>query len=751
MTEKSIVYLASHIEPAHTGGEQYNLHLIAAAEKAGVKVVQEALSDSFVHRWLSNTHLLWRLCRIYAFLWLHMKIFHHRREILLFDAWLSPLLWPSMMLVRGHYLVMVHHLCAGLREQPWRRQWEGFCEAQLLRGARRVLTVSRSSKQQIEARVSGATPIDIIHPAFEPVTGISHGGGEVLRILYVGHITRAKGVIDLVQAISRLPHNRKWRLDMVGRNTVEPDTTQHIEEICRKEGLHDRVFLHGRIDDAALQALYLGSDIFVLPSHWEGYGIVLLEAMSHRVAVVSTTAGAIPEVVADGETGLLVTPGDIPALHKALVSLMDNERLRENLAENGHIYARKHADWQDMEAQCRQWWNSVNLHLDGESSQKKSIISAIKQCLLRLLMRRMAGTKTRSMAGDIRSIALWQFGGVGDMLLATPVILALEKTYPEADIHLWCSNPLFAGFLQHFSQVKSIHSFPVYDFDSRTLMHSRVREQIKQLSDAMAAQNVDLLINLHIPALLDWWVVEWWLIKRLAVPYALGFDPRFLDGKSIFDISLEVPLLNRIHYTRLYQRLLKDAGIDGDECTTFPLSDASRKHALQLLVNCNLSGNRWICMHMGGERLKLENKMWPVERFASLATQLMKAGFTIVLLGVQSECPMGDELSIGVSGCINLIGRTELEDMAALIEQADGFVGHDSGPFHIAVAVGTPCVGICGRPDAEPEYLQYDRHDVAVIIRDTPDMITVESVYDVSMDIFGSGQKADPVIPTIES
>jgi len=359
MPERSVVYIASHIQPAHTGGEQYNLHLIAAATRAGVNVVKVALSDNPTYCWLGKAHFLWRLCCPFAFFWLHSKILRYRRDMLLFDVWLAPLLWPGMCWVRGRYLVMVHHLCADLCAHPLRRMWGTFCETQLLSGASRVLTVSQSSRQQVKAKAADTTPIDVINTAFEPVEGITHGGGDVLRILYVGHTTRAKGVIDLAQAVARLPHERKWQLDMVGRNTVEPDTTAQIKSVCQQAGVTERVTLHGRLDDAALLKIYLSADIFVLPSHWEGYGIVLLEAMSHGLAVVSTAVGAIPELVRDGETGLLVAPGNVTSLCNTLISLMDNAELRNALAEKGLAFARQHPDWEDMEKQCVQWWKTA--------------------------------------------------------------------------------------------------------------------------------------------------------------------------------------------------------------------------------------------------------------------------------------------------------------------------------------------------------------------------------------------------------
>ena len=355
----TLVYLASHIAPAHTGGEQYNLHLLAAAEKAGIDLVTVALSDNRLYQRLNDTRGLWRLCRPLGWVWFHWQMIRYRSEWLLVDGWLAPLLWPGVRWLPLRYLVMVHHLTAELCASPLRRRWRAFCEAQLLGGAQRILTVSRSSREQIRRRVSGDPSIDVINTAFEPTGGVSQGGGDTLRILYVGHLTRAKGVIELLQAVARLPTDRAWRLEMVGRDSVEPDTTRQIRQLCRQYQLDTRVTLHGRLDDAALQALYLASDIFVLPSHWEGYGIVLLEAMSHGVAVVATTAGAIPEVVRDGDTGLLVPAGDPVALHDALLRLMEDQPLRLRLAKAGLAFAQRHPDWQAMEQVCVEWWRTV--------------------------------------------------------------------------------------------------------------------------------------------------------------------------------------------------------------------------------------------------------------------------------------------------------------------------------------------------------------------------------------------------------
>jgi len=102
--------------------------------------------------------------------------------------------------------------------------------------------------------------------------------------------------------------------------------------------------------------LYALADVFVLPSYWEGYGIVFLEAMSLGLPVVSTTAGAIPEVVRHEKNGLLVQAGDVQGLSEALHTLIVQPELRAKFAEHAKQAAKHAADWVKIEQKFVVWW-----------------------------------------------------------------------------------------------------------------------------------------------------------------------------------------------------------------------------------------------------------------------------------------------------------------------------------------------------------------------------------------------------------
>ena len=98
-------------------------------------------------------------------------------------------------------------------------------------------------------------------------------------------------------------------------------------------GIADRVHWLGWRDDAA--RLMAGFDMLLAPSLWEGFGLTLLEAMSRRVPVVATQVGAIPEVVSDGESGILIPPHDAESLATATVRLLDDPPLRQRMGLSG--------------------------------------------------------------------------------------------------------------------------------------------------------------------------------------------------------------------------------------------------------------------------------------------------------------------------------------------------------------------------------------------------------------------------------
>lgn len=214
-----------------------------------------------------------------------------------------------------------------------------------LRAADRVVTVCEAFRPRIIACGVRPDRVRILHNAASPMPPTSEAERAQLRqrlgvrsgetvILSIGRLSREKGHADLLGALEQLPTlDREWKLVLLG---IGPERDA-LEELARARGLAARVRFAGF--DANVRLFYSIADLFVLPSHSEGSANVLLEAMMAGVPIVATRAGGNPEIVLDGQTGLLVRIGDGPELAAAITRLLQDRELAARLANAGRSRA----------------------------------------------------------------------------------------------------------------------------------------------------------------------------------------------------------------------------------------------------------------------------------------------------------------------------------------------------------------------------------------------------------------------------
>ena len=154
-------------------------------------------------------------------------------------------------------------------------------------------------------------------PAQQPLVGI------------VGRLHAQKAHADLLRALAQLPQARSGELTclIIGTGELHDPLRQQVAAL----GLERCVVFTGMRTD--VPRLVAALDVFVLPSHWEGLPIALLEAMASAKAVLCTRVGGIPDVVVDGDNGLLVDAGDVPGLAQRLQTLLDDAALRQRLGQ----------------------------------------------------------------------------------------------------------------------------------------------------------------------------------------------------------------------------------------------------------------------------------------------------------------------------------------------------------------------------------------------------------------------------------
>jgi len=233
-------------------------------------------------------------------------------------------------LLRPRRLVaLVHHLAAS--ERAGARAAARLQVERLLLGAaeRAVVTSATTAGVLVRAGVA-ASRIHVVRPGRDRLGERSSppepaADGRV-RFLFLGALIPRKGVLDLVDAFGGVAGAA--RLTLIGPVDRDPAYAAAVEAAVAAAGAGIRIA--GALSDAALARELSAHDALVLPSRYEGFGIAVGEALSHGLAVIASSAGALPEVVRHGAEALLIPPGDRRGLLEALALLTrDRPRLAE--------------------------------------------------------------------------------------------------------------------------------------------------------------------------------------------------------------------------------------------------------------------------------------------------------------------------------------------------------------------------------------------------------------------------------------
>jgi glycosyltransferase involved in cell wall biosynthesis len=186
----------------------------------------------------------------------------------------------------------------------------------------------------------------LYNPVVVPPVAPSPRTGQPIRAVALGRLGENKGTYDLVRAIAMLPNEIRanLRITLAGDGDVD-----EVRELVRADGLDDTIDVVGWVGAAERDRLLEESAIFLLPSYSEGLPMAVLEAMATGVVVVTTAVGAIPEVVTDGVSGVLIEPGKPEQLAAALQSLIVDPELRDQLAAAAYKRAGEFdlAHWRD--------------------------------------------------------------------------------------------------------------------------------------------------------------------------------------------------------------------------------------------------------------------------------------------------------------------------------------------------------------------------------------------------------------------
>lgn len=203
-------------------------------------------------------------------------------------------------------------------------------ECRVLQSVRHVIVTSARTAEMLRAYNVPPQNVTVVNPGTDPASLARGSGGPDVALLCVASLIPRKGHDVLVRALASIPHGH-WRLTCVGSLERDPIALERLRTQVAAAGLVERIALAGEKDGAALGVLYDAADVFVLPTLYEGYGMVVAEALARGLPVIATATGAIPDLVTP-DAGVVVAPGDAAALAAALASVIADGDYRDRLA-----------------------------------------------------------------------------------------------------------------------------------------------------------------------------------------------------------------------------------------------------------------------------------------------------------------------------------------------------------------------------------------------------------------------------------
>ncbi len=287
------------------------------------------------------------------------------------------------------------------------------------------------------------------------------------------------------------------------------------------------------------------------------------------------------------------------------------------------------------------------------------------------------------MSDSLKNILIIKPSSLGDIVLALPALTALRKSFPDAKIS-WLIRPEFAPLLENHPHLNEIIHFD-RKFLGKAWFHPVASGSLISLIKRLRHAGFDAVIDfqgLFRTASLAWLSG---CKKRFGIAGAREFAPLFYTHKI-------TQTKDCIHLVDFYLKIIKAAGASElDVQFILPEHPEAADSVRRLLESNNIAQDNYVVFVPGSAH---EDKRWPVKRFAELAERISsKFELLIVATGTSGESALIEKLKdLSNVPIANIAGKTSLSELVVLLKNARLVVSNDTGPGHIAAALGTPLV-----------------------------------------------------------
>lgn len=295
------------------------------------------------------------------------------------NYWLSA--WAGMELQKtsGIQLVHTYHSLGSVKYQslveiPQSAHTRLRVEREILERANCVVATSPQERETLRSLVSTHGQIEVIPCGTDTdnfrLTSKTHAraklklGSHEKVVLYVGRFDERKGIETLVRAFALLKEEdiQNLKLIIVGGSSANmPDGIERarIENLVNELGLKDVTFFAGRIGHDILPLYYTAADVCVIPSHYEPFGLVAIEAMACGVPVVASNVGGLKFTIVPEETGLLVEPKDVKAFANAIHRILFDELWVRKMRKQASANVNQRFSWAGVTIQLSELYRHV--------------------------------------------------------------------------------------------------------------------------------------------------------------------------------------------------------------------------------------------------------------------------------------------------------------------------------------------------------------------------------------------------------
>lgn len=281
-------------------------------------------------------------------------------DLLIEDELNHPSLLAANLRRACPVISLVHHLRCSEQRPAWQNLFYRQVEKSYLRGVDGFIFNSQTTRKVVTALVGDSQPAILAYPPTDRF-GAALADDFVaararqprpLQIVFLGSLIARKGLPTLLQALASLPQ-QDFQLDIIGSASADPPYAAQLRRCAA--ALPIAAQFHGALADAPLAEKLTAADLLVVPSSYEGFGIVYLEGMRFGLPAIGATTGAAAEVIDPGQTGFLVAPGDWRALAARLDELAHNRALLADLSLRALARYRRQPGWPQTAAAIRRF------------------------------------------------------------------------------------------------------------------------------------------------------------------------------------------------------------------------------------------------------------------------------------------------------------------------------------------------------------------------------------------------------------